>query len=251
MFRMIFPLRFHIARILPLVVIGTALAASASATDLVVNGDFETGLSGWTTASQVGTAFDPSIPATAGYIAVGSGYIPPSVGYPVLDPFAGASYALGDATAAGAYALIQDFTLPSGTTSVSLSFASYIYDWSGQTTVGNGFDYTSGLNQHVQVDILKGGSADFTTSAGDVVASLFAGGSSDPSVAWSLSNYDLTSSLVAGQTYRLRFATVASTFVISHGIDDVSLDVQAVPEPMTVFVLGLPALALVRRRRSA
>jgi hypothetical protein len=222
----------------------------ASASDLILNGGFENGLSGWTAATQLGNAYDEISEPFAGYSPQGAGYVPPAVGFSVLDPYAGSFSALGDSNASSAYVLTQNFTLPSGTTSVVLSFWSYIFDWSGQSTVGNGLAFDQ-LNQHVRVDILRNGVDAYTTAPADIVTSLFVGASSDPTVDWALSNYDLTASLQSGQSYILRFATVSSTFTITHGIDEVSLNVEAVPEPAMLMAFGIPALFAIRRRRSA
>jgi len=49
----------------------------------------------------------------------------------------------------------------------------------------------------------------------------------------------------AGQTLRLRFAETDNVFTFQLGVDNVSLDVQAIPEPGTWLLLSTGLLGLI------
>lgn len=225
-------------------------AIAAHAVELIANGGFENGLTGWTSVSSLAAngGYDPSSPGTSAraYGAQGSSGAAPLSGLGVLSPSVGNAYALADATGAGATALLQNFTVPTGTTSLTLSYRMYVYDYYGYGPQGAGLTYSGspGSAQLARVDLLRGTSADFSTAAADVVRSFYAGSPSDPNAAFALSTFDLTG-LAAG-SYRLRFSTVDNGFVVSQGIDAVT--VNAVPEPAAFLSFALGALSFLRRR---
>ena len=228
--------------------LGAALAASA--TELITNGGFESGLIGWTSVSSLATngGYDPVSPGTSAraFAAQGSSGLAPLSGLGVLAPPVGKAYALADATGAGATALLQNFTVPTGTTSLTLSYRMVVYDNYGFGPQGTGLTFSGspGSAQLARVDLLRGGATDFSTAAADVVRSFYSGSPSDPNATFVLSTFDLTG-LAAG-SYRLRFAVVDNGFVVNQGIDAVS--VNAVPEPAAFVALALGALPLLRRR---
>src|SRR5205807_2565369 len=77
------------------------------------------------------------------------------------NPAGGSFYAVSTSDYPGAHALIQDFTVASGTSSLNLAFQLFVNDQSGFGGVvdPSGLDYTTGGtfqdNQHARVDILR------------------------------------------------------------------------------------------------
>ena len=78
-----------------------AAACISSHANLIVNGSFESGLSGWTTVDQFGSE---------GTFYVQSGNTAPISGSPVPVPPDGSNAAMSDAFGPGAHVLYQDFT---------------------------------------------------------------------------------------------------------------------------------------------
>jgi hypothetical protein len=247
-------------------------AATARAGQLLTNGGFEAGgFTGWALANRpLGAPYNPPVPA-AGRFVIGdtsdqaplSGADVLGVSPSALGPSSGDFYALSDMTAAGTHALLQAFTVPVGTTALSLSFDMYVYDWAGFGGAVDpiGLDHdTPNPNQHARVDLLTSGAGAFDTSAASVVENFYLG--VDPESAlgrppvYRHYSFDLTGVALPGQTYQLRFGEVDNEFVLNQAVDDVSLvassAVASVPEPSTRIALlsGVP-LVLIRLRRRA
>jgi hypothetical protein len=115
-------------------------------------------------------------------------------------------------------------------------------------------DATDHPNQHVRVDLLKAGSDPFSTDSADILQTLYVGGANGSLAVNHYINYqfDLSSSLAAGGSYVLRFATVANQSSLQLGVDNVSLQaVSSVPEADTnaLMLAGLGIIAAVMRRR--
>jgi len=247
-------------------------------TELLTNGAFETGdLHGWTLADQHSPAdvnnenhFSLSTPA---------GDTPPIHGifFPTAaNPIGGAFYAVSVSDSPGAHALLQNFTVPSGTTSLSLSFQMFVNDQSGIGPVIDpfGLDYLSGGvtdsftgaprdNQHARVDLLTAGSSDLSTAGNDVLRNLYLGvdnpGDATPNP-YRDYTFDLTPFVIPGQSYRLRIAEVDNLSALNVGVDNVRVIANgptappAVPEPgavtMGLAVLGGIAFLGVRGRKT-
>ena len=237
-------------RILALL-LGSGLSVAAQADELLLNGGFEQGLSGWRSVSVTdpGGAYDASYPI-GGYVIGGASGVAAYSGLQALPPASGGGFALADSTAVGSMGLLQDFTVPFGAVSVGLSYTMYVYDWAGFGPQGTSLDLGAG-SQIARVDLLRAGAADFSTEGTDLVATFYASAESDPNVAFQNATFDLTPLVQAGQTYRLRFAVADSLFVLSQGIDDVSVSAQVVPEPASLVALTLGGALLRRRARRA
>jgi hypothetical protein len=210
-----------------------ALPVLAQFQQLLTNGSFETGnFSGWKVSDKGSGSFSISTPGARTPTVNGFDFAT------ALNAQGGHWYAVCSSDNPGTHALIQDFTVP-GTGQIIVSFQMFVND---QSAVGpiidpTGLDDTTGGlaqpndNQHARVDILKAGAADFSTASGDVVKNLYLG--ADPSTLDGNGNvtahtyhaytFDLTSYLKAGQTYRLRFATVDNLSALNLGVDNVSL----------------------------
>ena len=97
-----------------------ASAFNANAVQLISDGGFETGLTGWTVASSAGSG-------GSWFAATGSST--PLTGNPTVGPYSGTGYAATDQVGPGVNALSQNYTVPSGTTSLTLTFDMFINDW--------------------------------------------------------------------------------------------------------------------------
>lgn len=246
-----------------------ALFASASiahADQLITNGDFETGtFAGWTQTNQDNGSF----------LLLAPGTDTPAVAPDITtfntaaNPTGGQFFAVTASGDPGTHALLQDFLVPIGTNSLTLSFQMFVNDQSGvgpiidpsglDNRTGGGIDPPND-NQHARVDILRVGAADFSTNPADIVDSLYLGvdnpGGLTPNPYTDYS-FDLTGILAPGSAYRIRFAETDNLGSINLGVDNVSLLTALVPPPPTVpepgalalFAgAGISSLLLMRRR---
>jgi hypothetical protein len=246
------------ARAFLLAAVVLATGGATSRANLLVNGDFESGgLSGWFTATRIGTPSyndPPTAPSGAFALQGTSGLTPLSV-LPALLPAGGGSYALSDSTSPGSRVILQSFTLGTDALeSVILSFDWYTYDWSGLAVPGDGLDYLPGPNQNIRVDIMRSALALFSVDPQDVVVNLVDRTSpNDASPAFRTATFDLTPYLLPGGTYTLRFGQVDNLGApLNFGIDNVSLRATTVvPEPSSLVLLLSAAAGglLVARRR--
>jgi hypothetical protein len=220
-----------------------ALAGTADAASLLVNGGFETGdLSGWTAASQAGGNF-------GGFFIDGAAGYTPLTYQPSAGPAGGSFHAVSDRIGESSAVLYQPFTL--GTASrLQLSFRLFVNNQAG-AAVGHpaGLDFSAGPNQHARVDILAGDADPFDTGAG-VLANLYLG--SDAGTGLCVEHHVVLAPVFAAGSYLLRFGDVANLAFLNTGVDDVALVALPVPEPhgFALAGLGLGAVAwAVRRRR--
>ena len=229
-------------------------ATPALSTELLVNGDFETGnYTGWTTSTLAGSNGTLSIDAP--------GTTTPSSGNATAaNALGGSFYSVTDQSGPGTYALLQSFLVPVGTTNLTFSFQMFANDWSGLTTVNPaGLDHNAVPNQHARVDLLIAGASAFSTAPGDIVANFFLG--ADPFATnpnpYTSYNFNIFGLVTPGQTYQVRFAEVDNQFFFNQGVDNVSVFAtdSAVPEPATwaMMLLGFGAIGLslrsAKRRR--
>ena len=234
----------------------TAFAVPATAANLIVNGGFEADsaviqspdpVTGWT-ASEVGLL---------GGVVVNSGSVSPVSGSATPGASSGNYYALLDLAAPSQMAFSQTFAVGAQPlTSASLSY-SWFASYAGDPAVGgnrSGLDSTSNDDVFtIRVDILKSGAGAFSTDAADLVFSNYytAPIGQLPS-AWTVYSSTIPAdALMAGQRYTLRFAAASNRGPLIGGIDDVALNVSAVPEPQAWFMLlaGLGIVVGVSRHR--
>ena len=217
---------------------------------LITNGDFESGLSGWTTATQAGSQ--------GGWYSQ-TGTLSPLTNYSVQPPPGPTHAAMSDGYYFGSQVLYQDFFVPQGgLAAATLSFDRFIANQS--TAFGRNpfipldtLDYTISGNRQARVDILDAGADPFSMKPSDLLLNLFTTQTTDPNVSgYTTQSTDLTSFLNAhaGETLRLRFAEVNSlgyyrySAPLNFGVDLVGLDVTLVPEPTSLALLAFGVLGL-------
>ena len=225
-----------------------ALAAPASA-QIIINGSFESGFTGWTRAEQTGSN---------GTFALQSGLASPVNAFAVPAPPAGANAAMTDSTAGGAHVLYQDFTIPVGPIpSANVTFSYYLnnhatayinpghLDW-GLTSNPGGLN----LNQQARVDIMTTTADPFSVAAADILQNLLQTNATTPLVTGYNSHFvDVTALFLArqGQTVRLRFAETDNVNFFNFGVDNVTVNI---PAP-SALALGLLSFVARRRTRQA
>jgi len=225
-----------------LAMMAAAATATAAPIELITNGNFETGtFAGWTTNVLGGSNGNLFIDTP--------GTPTPQSGLPTIGTAAnGAWYAVTDMSGPGTYALSQAFTL-GASSSVILRFDMFANDWDGGPFCGNGLNHTLPQSQCGRVDILSNGAGAFDTGAG-VLANYFIGvdGGPDPH-GFTSYLFDITALVGGGGTFILRFAEVDNQSNFNLGVDNVSIQAEAVPEPASLALLGLGMVAGARRLR--
>lgn len=205
---------------------------------LVVNGGFESGLSGWSIADQIGSD---------GSFLLQTGTASPTNGFPVAEPVQGSNAAMTDALGPGSHVLYQDVMVPQ-TFTVPWAATFYLYinnmDTAFRTPDTLAFD-TPALNQRARVDLLKVAADPFTLDPADIILNLYETKTGSPLVSgYNRVAVDVTAALTpfAGQTVRLRFAEVDNVANFNFGVDNV--DIAPVPEPGAglLAALGLGGL---------
>src|SRR6478735_10127438 len=142
-----------------------AVAAPAAAAPLLLNGSFESGFTGWTRADQLGSE---------GTFAIQTGTTSPVTGSTVPSPTNGIRAAMTDAEGPGSHVLYQDFVIPVGTVSGTLSFDVFIGNRSDRFAAPATLDFsTPTLNQQARVDILRSSAGQFSVAPADILATIF------------------------------------------------------------------------------
>ncbi len=190
----------------------------SSWTELLTNGDFETGdLTGWT---------DVLRPGAAGAISVIAADVAPLSGSSTAGPAGGTYYALIDQNENFAGVLLQPFTVPDGDDEIVLTFDMFVLDLSGDGPIDAGVINYGGAsdNQLTRVDILSAVAGTFDTGSGVILTLYLNVDGYEPILPYVSYTFDLSPYLVAGETYILRFAESSSYgFFMNTGIDNASI----------------------------
>jgi hypothetical protein len=228
-------------------VLGTALLAvmfvrPAAASPLLVNGGFESGLTGWILLDQAGGS---------GGSFIQSGTTSPLNGFAVPAPIGPTHAIMTDQSGPGSHIFYQDFVVPVGVTSAGLSFEYFVHNYAGSFVNATSLDYTVFPNQQARADIITTSANPFSLVAADVLMALGRTEPGDPLVeaGYVLFTADLSAFLAAhgGETLRLRFAEVDNQGNFNLGIDNVRLDATSAPEPASLVLLGTGIATVIRR----
>lgn len=225
-----------------LIAAGTFLTNTAHArSELVSNGGFESGFSGWTRVDQLGSG---------GSFLDQTGLSSPLNGLAVQAPSEGTHAAMTDGDAPGTHILYQDVFIPTGMTQGTLRFSLFINNTAAAFSTPATLDWsTPALNQQARVDIIRAAADPFSVLAADIFQNLFQTAVGSPLVTgYNPFTVDISPLIVAhgGETIRLRFAEADNVNIFNFGVDAVSLDV--VPSPSS-GLLALPVLLFSRRSR--
>ena len=216
-----------------------ACAAHARA-DLITNGGFESGFSGWVRADQVGSL---------GTFADQTGTLSPVNALPVPAPPQGLHAAMTDAAAPGSHILYQDIVIPASVPGATIQFSLFINNTATAFSTPATLDFaTPTLNQQARVDLVTTTADPFSVAAADILQNLFQTTIGSPLVTpYNAFNLDITAVLAAhaGQTLRLRFAETDNVNIFNLGVDAVSV---TVPAP-AAGLLAVPLMLVCARRR--
>ncbi len=235
------------ASVIVAAMIGLVAASSAYAVPIILNGGFESGLTGWIRANQIGSA---------GNFFLQTGTLSPELGDPVPAPPEGTRAAMSDAAGPGAHVLYQDFVATAD--AATLSFALFIGNralafFTPSSAVGLDFS-TPALNQQARVDIIRSTAGPFSVAAADVFLNLYQTKPGDPPISgYTTVTTPITALLAAhvGETLRLRFAETDNLAEFQMGVDNVRFAPSAtVPEPASMLLFGAALAALVGSRRN-
>ncbi len=219
-----------------------AAAPLAHAVPAILNGGFESGFTSWTTADQLGSE---------GTFFIQSGTSSPLNLDPVPAPPGGTNAAMTDAFGPGAHVLYQDFVVTPG--AATLRFDLFIGNRATDFfTPSVGLDFsTPALNQQARVDILLATATPFSVAAADVLLTLYQTNPGDPLISgYSTHTADVSALFAAhvGETLRLRFAETDNVFIFQLGVDNVSIEPAAIPEPASTLLFGLGIAGLLAGR---
>jgi hypothetical protein len=244
--------RIHTALAGAMLCLAISVPASAGP---IVNGGFESGLTGWTTVDQAGGD---------GTFNVQSGTTSPLNGFPVPAPPQGSFAAMTDSFGPGSHVLYQDFLVPSFSGQATLQFSINVnnnygapgfyirpdLDFAATSQTGS-----ATLNQQARVDLMTTAQDPLSVAGGDVLLNLFQTNPGDPlESGYTPYQVDVTQILqaYAGQTLRIRFAEVDNVAPFNFGVDDVDMVISnPVPEPSSLILVlaGLAFAGLSRRMR--
>jgi hypothetical protein len=208
--------------------------AMANAQNLINNGGFEAGLTGWTINNSGSGAVVASNTTNVG-------------GLPTVGAASGQWYGATQQSGPGVHTFAQNFTVGGGVTTIS--FDMFVNDWDGGPFCAPGLNENAGPVECGRVDVLNAGSGAFDTGAG-VVANLYMGADAAHSVANPYIHYTFNLNLGAG-SYTLRFGEADNQSNFTVGVDNV--EVTNTPEPGSIMLMGTGLLGLaggIRRKLS-
>lgn len=215
----------------------------ASAAQIISNGTFDAGLTGWTKSDMTGSD---------GTFSVQTGTVSPLSGASVPAPPGSPNAAMTDGQGPGTHIIYQDFTVPGPVGSAVLSFSLFVGNQAGTSYAPSPATLNFGVaafSQQARVDILLSSSDTFSVSSSDVLLNVFQTGSGSSTAPSAYANYSFQiASLLnanANRTLRLRFAEVDNVAPFQLGVDNVSLETSAVPEPASFATAGIGVLGVV------
>ncbi|NEO91985.1 MAG: PEP-CTERM sorting domain-containing protein [Moorea sp. SIO3G5] len=214
--------------------IGLSSIGGAAKAATVVNGGFEQGFRGWRVVKQS---------RSSGNWFITNGTRTPLNRFSIPSPSQGSFFSVTDQRGFGSRVLFQDIVLEAGFTH-ELSF-----DWFAQNRFRGGLRdagtmaFNRGANQHFRVDLVSAGFNNWFGPSSDagVLANIISPvGQRNRVNGFNTTTFDLTE--WAGSTVRLAFRQVDNKGFFNSGVDAVSIESEAVPEPASV--LGLLAVGV-------
>ncbi|WP_227815139.1 PEP-CTERM sorting domain-containing protein [Nitrogeniibacter aestuarii] len=225
-----------------LIALALASVAGAANANLIANGDFNAGLSGWTVQNG----------GSGAWYADAVGTATPFSNHQTSSAGGGAgTYAVTDQGGAGLHVMSQVFTV-SANQQVTIEFDLFANSYGGNVIDCGVIAYNVGPCQYTMVDIVRASANPLSRSGGDVVATLlspFVDPLSNPNPFTSYA-FDVSAFLATGGDFRLRFAEVDNRGYLNVGVDNVSVLAQStVPEPASIALIGLGLTGLMVSRR--
>lgn len=237
------PSRLRLAlAIAPVALMLIAFAGSAQAAG-IVNGGFESGtLEGWQVESQTEEGNWFAVSGTEPPLSAGEN------GISLLAPFEGTYDAVSDEVGPSSMVLYQDVALTPGAShelSLELNYRSQAAiaiptPDSLEVAESAGPPEPDEANQQVRVDVMRAGSAVTSLEPSDILVPVFATKEGDPEeIGWTRLTANL--SAFAGQTVRIRIASVDNEDFLNVGVDDVSITNNTEPAPPVTTTGATPA----------
>ena len=208
-----------------------SVAMNGNASQILINGSFESGLTGWTVTNSTTDG--------SGWFVTNQPQTPIN-GYPTPGPSDGSYYAVTDDVGPGLHAITQTFTDPVGTTSAIISFDVFMNDV-----------YALGGNPQIAcVCLIPAGADPLTATPIQILYGPFDLFQSNPATTnpYVHVSDDISNIIVPGQTYQLR-VLVKNTNPYDVGVDNFALNVTSTPEPDTLVPLALLTVFFAYRRR--
>jgi hypothetical protein len=220
-------LRLGLALAIIALLAATVGVASASATQLVTNGDFETGtLEGWHTSVETEEGGWFAFSREEGEEGVAP-FLPSSGEFAARDGFDNPDSAI----------LYQEVALPASSTDQLSMYLGYSSSAKMSTPSPNRLtvDGISDGNQQLRVDVLRAGSPIRSLEPADILSTVFVAGTGSPI---KLEPTKLTADLssFAGQTILLRIANVVEDSGMETVVDGVSIESNPIVVPPSVVV---------------
>ena len=179
----------------------------------LINGDFENGLTGWTTSVESSAL---AITVTSGTVTTSAGTIAPSL--------TSDNYMFTSQTGPGRSILTQAFTVTSGVNKLFFDVA--INNAGGSFTSQDSLSYSSGGNQQARFEILKPGVSRTTETSTDVIIKAFQTNVGDPlTKSWTRYAIDISSALApyVGQNVIFRLAQVDNQGYFNLVMDNINI----------------------------
>jgi hypothetical protein len=221
---------------LGLVVLATGGSLASGSTNVLVNGDFETGsMSGW------GHAPGHPLRTSHGWFAY-HGDVAPLSGAPVPPPPQGRTAALADQTGPGGNVLFQTFRVPK---SGQLSMTLWYVNWAGVFFTPRMLVPGPAPDQQLRIDLTLPNAGLYSLRPSDIVANVFRTVPGDP-VAVSPHTITFNLAPLAGRLVRLRIAEVDNEFFFTAGVDSVQVTGSGALTQVPLRSARIPAKALRR-----
>jgi outer membrane autotransporter protein len=193
----------------------------------LVNGNFEDGLTGWTTTISGGNS-----------VSIATGDIMLAPGQTLASPTAD-QYAYTSQNSPGYSLLSQAFTVQSGVNNVffdiSIRNSSPTFNTPAQADTLN---YATGINQQARFEILKPGTSITSVDPADIITTIYQTQAGDTQVQdWTTQQADITAALAdyVGQDVIFRFSQIINVATFTLAIDNVSVELTQIAQILSTL----------------